>query len=272
MKIFLFSLLSLFPLIASAYETMRDVVYDTIQEKKLTLDVYSSSKKSIHASPALVYIHGGCFSAGSKLDVPLEVRKMADQGFVVFSVGYRLSTVAKYPAAVKDVQQAVRFIRKNATSFNIDPNKIITHGHSAGGYLASILGVRPLTNREGRIDELSDRVNLVANWYGRMDFTLPQAEGFDCAADFLGKKRSPENEKFFREASVTNYINEKSAAFHIVHGMADKQVYPIHSKLLYDALRKFNRPVEMIWIKNQGHGFTGGEGWDKTKESMLSVF
>lgn len=272
MKSFAAALITFLPLSALAYDTVKNVVYDSVQGRKLTLDVFKPASKSSHQLPALVYVHGGCFSMGSKDDIPHEVRRMADEGFVVFSVGYRLSTVAKYPAAVKDVQQAIRFLRRNAAVLNIDPQKIITHGHSAGGYLASIMGVRPLTDRDGKIDEFSERVGLVSNWYGRMDFTLPQSEGFDCAADFLGKPRTPENEKHFREASVTTYVNSRSAAFHIVHGTEDKQVFPIHSKLLYEALRKNEKTAELVWIKRQGHGFTGGEGWAMTREFIQSFF
>jgi acetyl esterase/lipase len=257
---------------ALAFVVESNVEYDVIQDYKLSMDVYSPSKPSFHLRPALVYIHGGCFNAGSKKDISAEVKSLADDGFTIFSLDYRLSTVAKYPAAVSDVQQAIRFIRKHALRFQIDPEKIVTHGESAGGYLAAVLGVRPLPNRSGEIDQYSDRVKLVSDWYGRTDFTLPQTTGTDCAASFLGLPRDPENLNAFQEASINPYVDKNSSAFHIVHGSADEQVYPVHSVTLANSLWNLNRSAELVLSEGASHGFIGGTAWKLTRNYILNFF
>ncbi len=234
------------------------------------MDIFTPNAIPLWPRPALVFIHGGCFSGGSRKDIPEEMKKMADEGFVVFSVSYRLSTVAKYPAALTDLQQAIRYIRKNSIRYMINPAKIIAHGESAGGTLAAYLGVRPIRSRSGDIDLLSSRVSFVSDWFGRMDFTEGQSTGTDCAESFLGKKRSPETMEEFRKASVTPYIDEKSAEFFIIHGTDDKQVYPIHSTLLANKLWSQGKKAELYFNENQPHGFERQNPWILTKNRMLT--
>jgi len=255
---------------AAAYTTTKDVTYDVVNGVSLKLDVFTPSTPSQKPAPAVLFIHGGCFNAGSKNDIPAEVKALADEGFVVASIGYRLSTVAKYPAAVSDVQMAVRFLRREHQRFGIDAQKISTLGLSAGGYLAAVLGLRQLPARNGRIDQYSGRVQKVADWYGRTDFTLAQSEGFDCAVDFLGKPRNLWNMHRFAEASLPRYVTSQAARFLIIHGTEDKQVDPIHSRLLHDALIEQGQESSLLWVRGAGHGFFGNPGWERTKEFLRS--
>lgn len=270
MKLSLFFLLGFLTSLAYGHETISDVVYDEINGVKLELDVFTPSKFSLWPRPALVFIHGGCFSAGSRKDIPEEMKKLADEGIVVFSVSYRLSTVAKYPAALKDLQQAIRFIRRNSLRYRINPRKIIVHGESAGGTLAAYLGVRPITNREGKIDILSQRVPYVSEWYGRTDFTAGQATGTDCAERFLGMKRGPETMEAFKKASILPSLDEKSAEFFIIHGTNDQQVYSNHSTLLANKLWSLGKKAELYFNENQGHAFDRKIPWILTKNRILS--
>ena len=257
--------------VAFGYVSKPDVVYDRINGHDVALDIYRPEHPT-SSMPAMVYIHGGCFSAGSRKDIPQDVRIMADQGFMVFSVGYRLSNVAKYPAALKDVQQAIRYLRKNHLALNVDPDRIVVHGESAGGYLAAALGLRAITDRKGVVDEYSERVKLVSDWYGRTDFTAAQTTGVDCAEGFLGLKRSAETMANFKEASLPKDVNEKSADFFIVHGSNDQQVYPAHSSQLANALWRHDKKAELFFYENEGHGFNRTSPWKLTKNYIFSYF
>lgn len=270
MKFLSLVLLTLLSGLAHAYVATPDVVYDEIRGIKLAMDIFTPSKPSLWLRPALVFIHGGCFNAGSRKDIPEEMKQMADEGFTVFSVGYRLSTVAKYPAAVTDLQQAIRFIRKNALTYQVDPLRIIAHGESAGGTLAAYLGVRPLPNRRGKLDLLSARVPFVSEWYGRMDFTAGQSTGTDCAESFLGMKRGPGTMEAFRKASVLTDVNKRSAEFFIIHGTSDQQVYPIHSTLLANKLWSLGKKAELYFNENKGHAFDRKVPWVLTKNRILA--
>lgn len=255
---------------AHAYTTTTDVVYDTINTTKLKMDIYRPTSTTTAAKPALVFIHGGCFSGGSKRDTGTYLKEFADEGFVVFSLDYRLSGTAKYPAAVTDVQQAIRYIRKNAAALQVDPNKIIAHGESAGAYLASVLGVKTIPDRNGVTDQYSKRVALVLDWYGRTDFTRPQTTGTDCAASFLGLARTTANAPRFLEASIQPYVDANSAPFHIIHGTKDTQVEPIHSSLLANALWNINKTAVLTIAQGYEHSFHGGRPWEITRRYVLS--
>lgn len=258
--------------IGHAYIVEKDVIYDFVDGVNLKMDVYRSAKSTTQATPALIYTHGGCYSGGSKENIHEDVKKLADAGFTVFSIGYRLSGIAKYPAGLTDVQQALRHIRKNAKTYQVDPQKIAAHGESAGGYLAAALGLRPALTRSGQEDELAGRVQFVVDWYGRTDFTQTQNTGTDCAESWLGISRNPETMPRFQEASLLPYVSSQAASFLILHGTSDTQVLPVHSNLLAEELKKSNRPAELVWVEGAGHGFNRSETWKLSRERLLKFF
>jgi acetyl esterase/lipase len=269
-KKFIFVITILLYLSSGLASAKTSLVYDTVQGVSLLLDMYAP-KKVKRSSPALMFIHGGCFSHGSKDGIPGDVKKMTQDGFVVFSVQYRLSGVAKYPAAVDDVREAIRFIRKNAKRLRVDPTKIMVHGESAGGYLAAILGIREIPDREGNIDEFSAPVAFVSDWFGRTDFTATQTTGGDCAESFLGYKRTHETMESFRKASVTHVVSKKSARFIMIHGTQDQQVYPYHSTHLANKLERKKLPYELYFVDGKGHGFPRQTPWALTRKAMLET-
>lgn len=92
--------------------------------------------------PLLIHIHGGAFSAGNKRDSRMDsCLTLLEEGFAVASLGYRLSGEAVFPAAVLDCRAAVRFLRKNAAAYGLDPARFAVTGSSAGGNLAAMLAM-----------------------------------------------------------------------------------------------------------------------------------
>ena len=93
--------------------------------------------------PAILIIHGGGWSAGSKNDMVYRTLMIdyAMKGYVVCNMNYRLIQEAIPPACIEDVRCAVRWMKANAKTIGIDPNRIGTYGHSAGGHLSLMLGV-----------------------------------------------------------------------------------------------------------------------------------
>lgn len=111
--------------------------------------------------PAIVSIHGGSWARGDKAndDWRNVCSWLASEGFVAYSLNYRLVPEALFPAAIDDVALAVEWMRTpaNASRFGIDPARIGAFGGSAGGNLAALLGTRGT----GPLDEGS-RVAAVA--------------------------------------------------------------------------------------------------------------
>lgn len=125
---------------AQGYATERDISYrpsteDRYASEKCVLDVYYP--QGIKGFPTLVWFHGGGLEGGSK-HIPLVLRA---RGICVVAVGYRLSPKAKHPAYIEDAAAAVAWTVDNIAKYGGDPAKIFVGGHSAGGYLASMVGL-----------------------------------------------------------------------------------------------------------------------------------
>ncbi len=94
--------------------------------------------------PLVVFVHGGGWwtanqrAASAFLDFPAVLANLAQRGYVVASIEYRLSGEAPFPAQLLDLQEAVRFLRANAARFGIDPAKVALWGMSAGAQLAAL--------------------------------------------------------------------------------------------------------------------------------------
>jgi acetyl esterase/lipase len=95
--------------------------------------------KGATAAPALVAVHGGGWVAGARNAFQYWGQYLADHGYAVFSISYRLATKTKtFPEAVQDVLAGVQFLRSNAGGFGIDPTRIGLIGASAGAHLAAL--------------------------------------------------------------------------------------------------------------------------------------
>lgn len=119
-----------------------DITYGKAPEQELKLDVYRP-KSGGDKLPACVLVHGGGWTGGNKEKFrPLAIA-LAEKGYVVANIEYRLAPAAKYPAGVQDCSLAVRWVRANAKRFGIDPNRIGAWGGSAGGHLVGLLAAAP---------------------------------------------------------------------------------------------------------------------------------
>lgn len=108
-----------------------------------TLDFYQP--QVVGPTPVVVEIHGGGWNQGASSG---EAEQMAEPilnqlGIAVASVNYRLIGQAAWPASIQDVDCAIRFLRANAGTYNIDPNEIVAWGSSAGGQLAGLAALAP---------------------------------------------------------------------------------------------------------------------------------
>ena len=129
------------PLPASKVQVTKDVLFTEADGTRLTLDVFAPQDDAPNR-PAVVLIHGGAWGTGSANDLTTEGKLIARQGWVAFSVNYRLSdqTSTPWPDELTDVQRGVRWVGANAARFGADPKKLTVIGFSAGGHLAAMIG------------------------------------------------------------------------------------------------------------------------------------
>lgn len=125
------------------YQTLKDIPYyteevsntDAYIQERCVLDIYYPADKKNFST--VVWFHGGGLRGGSKF-IP---QRLKEQGFAVVSVNYRLYPKIKAPVYIEDAAAAVAWTLKNIQSYGGDPGLVFVSGHSAGGYLASMVGL-----------------------------------------------------------------------------------------------------------------------------------
>jgi acetyl esterase/lipase len=140
--------------------------YKTVGELKINADVYRFDDDRL--SPVVVWIHGGALIGGHKGEVPGRVKEYAkDAGCVLISIDYRLAPETLLPQIIEDVEDAFRWIRREgAQEFNIDPQRVVVIGGSAGGYLALMTGFR-VEPRPTVLFSLWGYGDLIGDWYSK---------------------------------------------------------------------------------------------------------
>jgi len=275
---------------------LRDLEYARVGEKSLLLDIYLpvGAEESL---PVIVWIHGGAWRGGDKRSC--RFLGMAERGYAVLSINYRLSTEAIFPAQIHDCKAAIRWIRANAAKYNFDPERIGVGGSSAGGHLAALLGttgeVKELEGDLGNLEH-SSQVQAVCDWFGPTDFLEmdkaiggrgpsdaehPQDAKHRMRHDAADSPESQliggpiqENQEKVAAADPITYITEEKTLppFLIMHGDQDFVVPLGQSELLYEALKKVGADVEFHIVKGAGHGFRGAEVDMGELEKMVAKF
>jgi acetyl esterase/lipase len=122
-----------------------DIGYRSGPSTSWRLDMAIPENFGPSPKPAIVIIHGGGWTAGSRRARPYRsmLVEYALKGYVTLSVGYRLHGEAPFPASLEDVDCAVRWLRAHAAQYNVDPDRIGAYGHSAGAHLALMLASSP---------------------------------------------------------------------------------------------------------------------------------
>ena len=249
-------------------QTQADVVYGTAGGQPLRLDVYTpdaSAHGSLSLRPAVLLIHGGGWREGSKTDNQAFCELLARNGYVAFSVDYRLATPMgnHYPAQFDDVQRAVRWVRAHAAQYHIDPARLGAFGHSAGAQLAALLGTCDTRdNSDPALARFSSRVACVVDTSGPTDFTDPAhpplfPDTMPLLDTLFGRPRALVP-ALYREASPMWHVSRASRPFLIFIGTQDTLVPPAQGERLAQALRRVGVEADVIRVED-GHLFAKPE-------------
>jgi acetyl esterase/lipase len=221
------------PSAPSGVKVEKDVVVGKGGDTVLHCDVYhppAGTEKRM----AMVHFHGGGFARGSKETLAGKVMPVTARGYVSIAAQYRLSGAAKWPAQIEDAKTHVRWVRANAGSLGIDPNRIAIVGYSAGGHIALFTA--------GHAD-----LGLAAcvAFYPQTDVkTVAQAlmpPGSDEAA--------------IHDASPIAHIKEGYPPTVIFHGLSDVTIPPENSEHLLQALRGAKVSSELHTFAGVPHEF-----------------
>lgn len=110
------------------------------ERERCQLDLYLPTNREF---ASLLWFHGGALTGGSKDGQKALARSLAQEGLAVAAANYRLSPKAAYPAYIEDAAAAFAWMRANVAAHGGDSNRVFIGGHSAGGYLAAIVGMDP---------------------------------------------------------------------------------------------------------------------------------
>lgn len=264
---------------AAAEVTVHDnVPYGQANGADLLLDVYEpaerTSQDANRGRPAVILIHGGGWTSFDKSTMRGMANFLAREGFVGFSVDYRLfhDGENRWPAQLVDVQRAVRWVRANAGKYGIDPERIGAFGHSAGAQLAALLGMEDtLDNSDALLANYSSRVEAVVDVSGPTDFTTNRnSDGDAFLTTFLGGDYS-KDAAAWREASPVFHVAKSDAPFLIVHGTQDQNVPIAQAQELYGKLQALGALPEFIKVED-GHTFQTPEAKHELALATLTFF
>jgi acetyl esterase/lipase len=231
--------------------------------------------------PCLLYVQGSAWleqELGASLPALAE---FARRGYVIAIVQYRPSTVAPFPAQVKDAKSAVRFLRGRATEFHIDADRMAMWGDSSGGHttvLACLTQDDPSYSDEPDNEPLGLRCFI--DFYGPTDISRMNEE--PSTMDHCGPS-SPEGMLIGGHhvlehpalASPTIAMNHVPAdrslqPMLIMHGSQDRLVPFAQSVLLYKALTAAGQPVDFYQLHGSDHG--GPPFWQPNVMDIVDSF
>ena len=241
-------------------------------EHTVTLTLYVPAKPG--AYPAILDIHGGGWSKRQvDSDRPM-MERLAARGFVTGIVAYRLSSEARYPAALHDCKAAVRYLRAHAAELKIDPERIGVMGGSAGGHLSGLLamtgGLAPFEG-DGPNREQSSAVRACLVMAATQDLAAANREKTSAAvAAFLGANFS-EKPEVFVEASPITHVRAGVPPTIFIEG--EKDTLKVGRAEMQEKLRALGIETAAHTLKDAPHPFWMSQPWlDETVEIAAAFF
>ena len=210
--------------------------------------------------PAILIIHGGGWSAGSKNDMVYRTLMIdyALKGYVVCNMNYRLMQEAEPPACIEDVRCAIRWMKANAQKLGIDPLRIGTYGHSAGGHLSLMAGV----------SAESKAFNDAADPWKQYDCSVACAAGGAPPTE-LGRAGIPWGDR--KEFWPIGYIGKSATPFLVLQGGEDPVVKPNLTEDWVTKMQRAGASVDYVKVHGQ-HGVAFDQQLEFTRPALDAFF
>ena len=254
----------------SDFQIICDIPYAENDNSRQTLDLFipnTRRNQNNRTLPLVVWIHGGGWIQGDKNsgNHPARIPHLVKtEKYIGASINYRLSGEAKWPSQIHDCKAAIRWLRGNAEKYGINQEKIAAWGSSAGGHLASMLGVshnnKKLEGKLGSFKFVSSKVQAVINYYGPSLFL--QMDDYPSKI-VHSSPNSPESKllgiplrkdiKLANEASPYSYVNSDMPPFLHFHGTDDPLVPYNQSLIFHRRLLASKNNSTLVSLHKGGH-------------------
>lgn len=237
-----------------------NVSYNNDTLPKHLLDIYlpANAKGKL---PLVIFIHGGGWLSNDKYAdmgyMKKTVAEIVSSGFALASIDYRFSTQAVFPAQMQDCNRAVSFLYDNADKYGFDKNRFAVMGFSAGGHLASMVGLSknneiPAFYMPGTSKSFSFKA--VVDFYGPAELILFPGSNDEKSPEGLLIGAAPlSRPDLAKAASPITYVDKNDPPFLIIHGEKDEMVATKHSQLLSAWLSVSGVQNELVIVKDAPH-------------------
>jgi len=231
---------------------------DTLQKHLLDIYLPANAKGKL---PLVIFIHGGGWLSNDKYAdmgyMKKTVAEIVSNGFALASIDYRFSTQAVFPAQIQDCNRAVSFLYDNADKYGFDKKRFAVMGFSAGGHLASLLGLSKNNNVEKFFMPGTNRsfnIKAVVDFYGPAELILFPGSNDEKSPESILIGAAPlARPDLAKAASPVTYVDKNDPPFLIIHGEKDELVSTKQSQLLSAWLRVVGVQNELIIVKDAPH-------------------
>ena len=237
-----------------------NIRYNNDTNPKHLLDIYypENAKGKV---PLVIFIHGGGWLSNDKYAdmgyMKKTVAEIVSNGFALASIDYRFSTQAVFPAQMLDCNRAISYLYDNADKYGFDNTRFAIMGFSAGGHLASMVGLSKNNNVAAFfMPETSKSFSFkaVVDFYGPAELILYPGSNDEKSPEGLLIGAAPlSRPDLAKAASPITYVDKADPPFLIIHGEKDQLVSTKHSELLSSWLRVSGVENELIIVKDAPH-------------------
>jgi acetyl esterase/lipase len=237
-----------------------NVNYNNDSLPKHLLDIYlpANTKGKV---PLVIFIHGGGWLGNDKYaDISYMKKTVAEivsSGYALASIDYRFATQATFPAQIQDCNRAISFLVDNADQYGLDNKRIAVMGFSAGGHLASLIGLSKNNDVENFFMPRTNKsfsFKAVIDFYGPAELILfPGANDPKSPESLLIGATPLSRPDFAKAASPVTYVDKNDPPFLIIHGEKDDIVSNKHSHLLSSWLNVVSVQNELVIVKDAPH-------------------
>jgi acetyl esterase/lipase len=201
------------------------------------------------ARPVVLLLHGGAWQRGDKSSMSGLGRALAERGYAAFAINYRFAPGSTYPAQLQDMQEALRFLQQNAGKYRLDMNRLATWGYSAGGHLATLLAVQPISDLPP--------VRVAIAGAPPSDLAAPESRDASSVKIFMGGSYS-QLPALYEQASPRRQVRAGMAPVFLYHGTADTTVPPVQTQNFETSLKAAGVPVQVKWLQGLTHSQASG--------------